>query len=134
MATAKISRRLLAQTLATKLVAEPENRGKWLTAAAAYLVERRQTDRAEQLVQDIAREVHVQTGTLLASVTSAHELTESIRADLTDYLKKATQASTVVLDEHVDPSLLSGLVARTPDYELNTTARYRLRQLTSLEA
>lgn len=134
MAAGKISRRLLAQTIATKLRETPAERGKWLAMAAAYLVERRQTDRAEQLVQDIARELFNQDGTLLATVTSAHELSDSLRAELKKYLTQATQASTVVLDERVDPSLLSGLIAKTPDYELNTTARYRLRKLTSLEA
>ena len=118
MAASKISRRLLAQTIATKLREKPAERGKWLAMAAAYLVEQRQTDRANQLVQDIARELFNQDGTLLATVTSAHELSESIRKELKEYLAKATQASTVVLDERVDPSLLSGLIAKTPDYEI----------------
>lgn len=134
MAVTKISRRLLAQTIATQLIAEPAQRGKWLAMAAAYLVEHRQTDRAEQLVQDIAREVFKQQGVLLASVRSAHELSAELKQNLAAYLQRATGAQEIVLDESVDPSLLSGLVARTPDYELNTTARYRLRQLKSLEA
>lgn len=132
MAVAGLSRRDLAKTIAAKIIAQPSERQAWLNRAAAYLVERHQTDRAEQLVQDIAREVFTQTGTLLASVTSAHPLSPAIRKEIADYLTAATGAQRVVLDEAVDPTLLSGVVVRTPDHELNTTARYHLQQLTSL--
>lgn len=134
MAHAKLSRRIIAQTVAAKLLAEPERRADWLTMAAAYLLQTKQADRAEQLVLDIAREVQTQSGTLLASVASAHELGAELRQSIASLLASKTGASEVRIDTTVEPSLLSGYVVRTPDHEMNTTARQRLRQLRSLEA
>jgi F0F1-type ATP synthase delta subunit len=134
MARAKVSRRIIAQTIARKLLTEPERRQHWIALGAAYLVENKQSSKVEQLVQDIAREVQLQSGVLLASVTSAHELTDEIKSRIAASLAAKTGASEVRLDASVDAALLSGYVARTPDYEVNTTAQYRLRQLKSLEA
>lgn len=80
MANTGVSRRAVARVIAAKLLAEPERREEWLAMAAAFLVARGQADRAEQLVTDIAREVHKQSGTLLASVTAAHQLSGRYRA------------------------------------------------------
>lgn len=134
MAHAKYSRRIIAQTVAAKLLAEPARRAEWLKIAAAYLVDTKQTSRAEQLVQDIAREVQLQNGTLLARVVSAHELTDDLRDAIAALLTAKTGATEVRIDATVDESLLTGYVVRTPDYEMNTTAAAKLRQLRSLEA
>lgn len=131
---AKTSRRIIAQTIATKLLAEPDRTQDWMRLAAAYLVEARQTERAGQLLQDIAREIERQSGLLLAQVTSAHELSPALLQEIADSLAQKTGAERVQLDAQVDPTLLSGYIARTPDYEVNTTAQYKLKQLKSLEA
>ncbi len=134
MARAKLSRRIIAQTIAAKLLDDSAERGHWLMMAAAYLVETKQADRAEQLVLDIAREIQVQSGTLLARVISAHELTTELQDAIAALLAQKTGASEVRIDATVDAALLTGYVVRTPDYEMNTTAQQRLRQLRSLEA
>lgn len=134
MARTKYSRRIVAQTLVTKLLSEPLRTSDWSAMAASYLITSKQVDKAEQLVQDMAREIQVQSGHLLASITSAHELSDTLRQQIADSLARQTNARTVTLDTTVDPTLLSGYVVRTPDYELNTTAQHKLRQLMSLEA
>lgn len=128
----KVSRRILAATIAEKILAEPEKRSHWLLLGAAYLVEQRQTDRVTQLVGDISREIYRQSGMLLASVTSAHPLENELKSDLEKYLRQVTGAKNIFLDESVDANLLSGIVATTPDAELNTSGRYRLRQIASI--
>ena len=128
-----VSRRAVARTIAAKLIAEPDASEKWLAMGAAYLVQRGQVDRAEQLVQDIARELLIQDGQLAVSVRSAHPLTDDVRTQLTAFLQSKTGATEVSLSETVEPELLSGFVVTTPDYELNTTARAKLRQLNTLE-
>lgn len=130
----KTSRRIIAQTIAAKLLAEPDRTQDWMRMAAAYLVESHQTERAGQLLQDIAREIEVQSGLLLARVTSAYELSPALLQEIADSLARKTGAQRVRLDTQVDPALLSGYMARTPDYEVNTTAQYKLKQLKSLEA
>lgn len=133
MAASTVSRRAVARTIAAKLIAEPANSAKWLAMGAAYLMERGHVDRAEQLVQDIARELLLQDGQLAVSVRTAHALTDELRAQLKAVLQTKTGASSVNLSETVEPELLSGFVVTTPDYELNTTARAKLRQLNTLE-
>ena len=134
MATVKFSRRNIAKAIAAQLLATPSDTSKWIKMAAAYLVDSKQVNKADQLVQDIAREIQAQSGTLLATVVSAHELSTELREQIASSLARKTGAQAVRLDATVDPALLSGYVARTPDYEINTTAQYRLKQLMSLEA
>ena len=134
MATIKLSRRIVAKTIAAGLLAEPSNTSKWIAMAAAYLIDSKQINKADQLVQDVAREIYVQSGTLLATVISAHELSVELRRHIADSIAKKTGAQEVRLDASINASLLAGYVARTPDYEINTTAQYRLKQLKSLEA
>lgn len=133
MATQTVSRRAVARTIAAKLIAEPDASAKWLAMGAAYLVQRGHVDRADQLVQDIARELLLQNGQLAASVRTAHALTDDVRTQLEALLQAKTGATAVTLSETVEPELLSGFVVTTPDYELNTTARAKLRQLNTLE-
>lgn len=128
-----ISRRQLARFLAEKIAAHPADRPKLMKMAAAYLLSHGQAERAEHLVLDIARELEGVDGTVLAAVTTAHELTASAQADIENFLKAEIGAKKVVIDTTIDPELLSGFVVKTPDYEYNTSAQYRLRQLKSLE-
>jgi F-type H+-transporting ATPase subunit delta len=65
-------------------------------------------------------------------VTSARKLTDSVREQLKRTLQEATDATRVELSEHIDPSLLGGLIARTPDAELDASVRTKLKQLASL--
>jgi F-type H+-transporting ATPase subunit delta len=128
----KISRRLLARTLATNMLAEPERREHWVRALAAYLVETNRTDEADQVVNAIAHELLEQDGLLAVEVTSARPLTDDIRKELVGYLKNATGAATVQFSEQVDPELVGGFIARTPDQELDTSVRSQLRRLASI--
>lgn len=128
-----ISRRLLARVMADKLFeADGTERSRWLQALAAYIVEHKLVDQAELLVSDIAHELFVRKGVLSVSVTSARPLTDQLRADLTAYLQSQTGASRITLDESVDEQLLGGLVARTPDAEIDLSIRKQLQQLAAM--
>ncbi len=133
MAKTGVSRRAVAKTIAAKITAEPEKRAEWLKLGAAYLVERGQANRAEQLAKDVAHELLVQNGQLLASVTSARGLDQATLNTIAAYLREETGAREVALDVTIDPSILSGVVVTTPDHELNVSARSYLRRLASLE-
>jgi len=84
------------------------------------------------IINDIAHELYAQSSHLLVDVTSARKLTDAVRAELKRTLLAATNARRVELAEHVDPTLLGGLVARTPDAELDASVRTKLKQLASL--
>ena len=130
---APVSRRVLARTIAEKLLAEPSRRGHWLQALAAFIVEYKMENDVDLLVNDIAHEVFEQNGQLLVDVTSARPLGADIRSELTNYLKQALGARTVTMTEQTDPSLVGGLVARTPDHELDTSVRTKLQQLATIK-
>jgi F-type H+-transporting ATPase subunit delta len=128
----KASRRVLARTVAAKLLAEPDNRSHWLKVTAAYIMDHGMDGDIDLILNDIAHELYEQGGHLLVSVTSARQLSDSTREELTRMLKAATSASTVELSEHTDPDLLGGLIARTPDAVIDASVRTKLKQLASL--
>jgi len=128
----KVSRRVIARTVAARLLAEPSRQKHWLKVTAAYLMSQGMEDDVDLVVNDIAHELYEQSGHLLVDVTSARKLTDAIRSDLSKTLTAATGATRVELAEHIDPSLLGGLIARTPDKQLDASVRTKLKQLASL--
>lgn len=130
---ATLSRRAIARVIAAKLLTEPARRSHWLRATAAYLVEHTMAHTADLLMNDIAHEIFVQSGKLFVDVTSARPLTVSVREDLARMLQEATQAKQITLSEHVDPSLIGGVVAQTPSAQLDLSVRTRLQQLATIK-
>lgn len=129
----KTSRRVIARTIAAKLLEEPKERKHWIAVLAAYLVDANRVDELDLVVNDIAHELFEQRGELLVDVTSARPLTEQVRAELKALLKESTGAKQVDLSEQVDPAVLGGLIARTPDAQLDVTVRTKLRQLAAIK-
>lgn len=129
----KLSRRIVARTIAEKLLAEPAKRAHWLHVLAAYMVDHKLADDAELMAKDIAREIFAQSGQLLVATTTAQPLTESLRKDLIKILRETTKAANVVLDEQVDPALLGGFVAQTADAELDASVRTTLQRLAAIK-
>lgn len=132
MAGMQFSRRVLARTVAAKLAHEPTRQEYWMQVLAAYLIEQKRTGEADLLVTDIERELHVQAGILSAKVTSARPLSDALRSTLTKMLTVQTQAKRVVLAEEINPGLIGGLVARTPDAELDASVRTTLQRIATI--
>lgn len=128
----KASRRVLSRTIATKLLAEPDKRAYWMKVLAAYLMDHGMDDMVDLIINDIAHELYEQNGHLIVNVTSARELSDSTREELKRMLTEATKASRIELSERVDPTLLGGLIARTPDATIDASVRTKLKQLASL--
>lgn len=129
----KASRRVIARTVAAKLLAEPKERKHWVQALAAYLIETRRADEIDLIINDIARELFEQRGELVVDVTSARPLTDPVRSELKKLLKDVTDAKEVLLSESVDASLIGGLIARTPDAQLDASVRTKLKQLATIK-
>lgn len=128
----KVSRRRLASTVAQLLRDRPHDRSHTLQMVAAYLIEHNQQKQLDLLLLEIAHELAVSDGHLYAEVSSAHPLDAAARAELQQYLTSMTGARVVELNEQVDAELLAGLVVRTADQELDTSARTKLDKLKSL--
>ncbi len=133
MAAARASRRVLARTIAAKLIAEPARAKHWIQALAAYLVENKREHEANLIVTDIERELFEQDGQLVVSVTSARPLTGDVRSHLTKLLTDRLQAKKVFLTESTDAALIGGLIARTPDAELDASIRTKINRLATID-
>jgi len=129
----KFSRRVIARTIAAKLASEPARQEHWMRALAAFLVENRREHEAGLIMNDIAHELFVQQGHLTVDVTSARPLSEAVRTSLEHSLRALTDAKTVELHASIDPGLIGGLVARTPDAVLDMSVRSRLNQLATIK-
>jgi ATP synthase F1 delta subunit len=128
----KVSRRRLASTVVSLLRQNPKNQQHIMQTLAAYLIEHKQQKHMDLLLLDIASELKAVDAHLYAEVTSAFPLEAGARDELVAYLRKAAGAQSVELNETVDADLLAGVVVRTPDQELDTSARTKLNRLASL--
>jgi F-type H+-transporting ATPase subunit delta len=128
----KLSRRVIARTIAEKLTEHPSERKHWLGVLAAHLVEQNRVDELDLIMNDIAHELFERSGELLVTTVSANPLSEALRSELKSQLMQATKAKKVALTEEVDPSLLGGLIARTPDAVADMSVRTKLKQLATI--
>lgn len=128
----KVSRRRLASTVVQQLRQNPKDHQHIMLTLAAYLLEHKQQKHIDLLLLDIASELQETDAHLYADVASAFPLDGSARNELVAYLQRAAGVKTVELNEQVDAALLSGVVVRTPDQELDTSARTKLQKLASL--
>jgi ATP synthase F1 delta subunit len=130
--SAKVSRRALAEAITAKLIVEPKQSAHWMQVLGAYLVEHNMINDADMIINDIAHELYVQAGQLVVEVTSVKSLSDSAREQLTSYLKRETNATTVQIHESTNPDLIGGLVAKTADAELDASVRTQLRTLAAI--
>ncbi len=129
---AHASRRAIARVIAGQLMAPGANGQAIMHALAAYLVEHNMTPDADVIINDIADELYKQSGRLVVEVTSARQLSDDARLQLTEYMQDMTHAKTVELHETIDESLIGGLIAKTPSADLDLSVKAKLRQLTGL--
>ncbi|MBC7746887.1 F0F1 ATP synthase subunit delta [Pedobacter sp.] len=122
-----ISRRLLTRSIADRLTSGEKQRAV-VQQLAAYIVQHRLHKQTAMILNDIEAEL-ARRGTVVARVTSAISLTDDLRAQLIDYVKSATDASHITLDEHIDAALLGGVIIQTPDKMLDASIATRLKQL-----
>jgi F-type H+-transporting ATPase subunit delta len=125
-----ISRRKIAQYIADQLASGKPVK-PLLKQAASYLYEHKQTNQAELLVRDIEAALARDYKIVLASVISARELSAGIIKNIEQFVSKAEGAKQVEVSVSVDPSLLGGVIIRTPRAELDTTVRKQLNALKS---
>jgi F-type H+-transporting ATPase subunit delta len=124
------SRRKIATYIASELAAgKPAD--VLLTQAAAYLVQHKRTGQAELLARDIEAVLAREYGLVNAEVVSARELSGGIIESIKQFVANAEGAKQVEVSASVDPSLLGGVIIRTPRAELDTTVRKQLNALRS---
>lgn len=121
----RLSRRKIATYAADQLLTGVSTR-EVLRSIAAYLVDARRTRELTLLVRDI-EDVLAARGHVVADVTSAHPLSETLKAEIKDLVG----GSTLQLRELVEPDLLGGVRIDVPGKRYDGTIR---RKLTALRA
>lgn len=125
---ASISRRRLAKYVADQLAAGADQ-SKVLTELAAYLVDHRRENQVELLVRDIETTMASEHNHVVAHVVSARELSDNLVAAITNFVATHTGAQAVEVKSSVDPSLLGGVIIKTPSAELDASIQRKLNAL-----
>ena len=125
-----ISRRRLATYISDELVRGAAVK-PLLSQVASYLLEHKQTNQVELLVRDIEAILARDHGVVLAKVISARELSIGLIKNIEQFVASSEDAKQVEVSTSVDPSLLGGIIIRTPSAELDTTVRKQLNALRS---
>ena len=122
-----VSRRVLARHIATAL-AGGTDRNVVLKQLAAYLIVHKQLGQLELVIADIVRAI-AELGTVKATVTVAHPLTAELRTAVERFVTQLEHASTVQLEERIDPHLLGGIVIETPHKRYDAAVAAQLTRL-----
>ncbi len=127
MATA-VQRNELARVIATMMQQNASSK-KLARQIAAYLVQEHQTKDLDLILRDILT-ARARDGVIEANLTTAFPLSAGVKAEVEQLLKQEYPAAKqFVLDEVVEPEVLSGLKVQTADKQLDQTARGKLDQL-----
>lgn len=119
----RLSRRKMASYAADELLAGA-SAPEVLRELAAYLIDTGRTREVELLVRDIEGSLALR-GSIVADVTSAHPLTDTLRAEIAALVNgKALQ-----LRESIDASLLGGVRIDMPGKRFDGTIYRKLAAL-----
>ena len=126
---AKTKRTEIAAVI-TNLMAQDQPEAKLSQQVAAYLVDAHQTKDLDVILRDVLT-ARAKSGVIEADVTTAFPLSSGVRTEVQKLLKQEyPDATQFVLQESVEPDVLSGIRIQTPDKQLDETARGKLDQLT----
>jgi len=126
---AKISRRRIAREFVRTLREQPTHKTVLVRQLAAYLIDIKQTQQLDLLLQDVADELYVQEGRLNAVITTATPASQTTKDAVASLLTKATGAKSVEVTAATDPSLLGGVIVRTPRQQLDASVRRQLNHI-----
>lgn len=125
-----VSRRKIAHHIANELAAG-KSASAVMRQAAAYLIDHKLVGQTELLVRDVESVLARDHSVVLAEVVSSRELSAGIIKSIEQFVARAEGAKQVEVSASVDPSLLGGVIIRTPRAELDTTVRKQLNALRS---
>ncbi len=109
-------------------VLEAQGFSKLIRNFVGVVIANRRLRDLDGLVAGFAAYAAAKRGEVIATVTSAHRLTDLQRVQLRARLTEAGY-STVRLDEHLDPSLLGGLTLKIGPKLYDTSLKSRLQRL-----
>lgn len=124
----KISRRALSRYAADRLLAG-QSATLVAKSLAAQIVGSGNAIQPEFLLEDIAWELENRKALAVGHVTSASALTSELEEALKKHLKVITKASEVVLETHIDKSVIGGVRIETSGRVWDGTVSRALSEL-----
>jgi F0F1-type ATP synthase delta subunit len=123
----KASRSKIARAFVGLLDKQPAH--KAIKALAQEIVDRKLSKDIDLLLNDISAELLRSRGQLDAEVFATHKLSETVLGEIKSILRKETGATSVHLHQQIEPKLHGGVIARTPELELDLSIARKLKQL-----
>lgn len=123
----KCSRRKLAQAFVHLLDQYPRKLA--VTLLAREIIQQGRERELDILVLEIARQLHHRRHILIAQAYSVYSPPLYLMREIKNLLHTVTGAKYVELATISDPSLVGGIVVRTPELELDFSIRGVLHQL-----
>ncbi len=124
----KVSRRSLARYGADQLLRGTAARIVAKHLAAALIDGQRQKE-AQLLLADINYELQSRGRLAAATVTTAGQLSASLRSEIVSLVKKIAQVQQVILSEQVDKSIIGGVRIETAERSWDKTVIGQLNKL-----
>lgn len=119
----RISRRKLADYIVNR-IERGDGVAKVVEELAAYLIDTRRTREVMLIVRSIEDELAAR-GTVVAHVQSARPLSNEMK----EAIQRLLNASTVHLNEEVDPALIGGIRIEAPGKRLDATVKRKILAL-----
>lgn len=126
----KLSRRKLSSHVAGRLL-KGDDVKTVMTELAAHLVDTRRTNENELLIRDIEARL-LASGTVLATVLSARELTNEAKESIETFIKaEQPETKKVILRERIDETLIGGVRIELPGKLADFSVKAKLDKLTA---
>jgi F0F1-type ATP synthase delta subunit len=125
---AVLSRRQLAAYAADQLLGN-KRLSVIVKELAAVLVNTRRTNQAELLASDIAWELERRGEVANATVTTAHDLSEQLRKEISSFIKKSAKVEQVIINESIDESVIGGVRIDTAAHSWDKTLGRKLTEI-----
>ena len=124
----KVSRRALARYAADQLLAGKSAKSV-AKSLAAQIYDSGNTIEPRFLLEDITWELESRKALAVGHITTASVLTKEVERDLLNHLKKVTKADEVVLEKHIDKSVIGGVKIETSGRVWDGTIQRALSEL-----
>jgi F0F1-type ATP synthase delta subunit len=123
-----VSRRKLAQYAANQLLGGASSK-KIAKDLASVLIEANKAHDYELLVRDIALELELRGKLAQVDVTTATKISDSLRKELTKFVKHAASVDKVNLNENINESVIGGVRLETTIHSWDKTISRKLTDI-----
>lgn len=126
----KISRRKLAVWTASKL-ANGDPVKNVMHQLGAYLIDTRRKKEQPLIIRDIEIAL-LNEGSVLVQATAARELSAEAIGAIESFIRNEYGADVkVIIEQHIDPTVIGGVKLETPNKQIDATIRTKLEKLTA---